>query len=86
MLHRKLLYLLIVIGELSVVVIATFRIVVFFFFFEQLTPWCLIFGMPIMPCDDQNIIHLVFACYTIQLMHYSHFKTQSLQHLKPIKC
>jgi hypothetical protein len=21
------------------------------------------------------------ACYTIQLMHYSHFKTQSLQHL-----
>ena len=26
------------------------------------------------------------TCYTIQLMHYSHFKTQSLQHLKPIKC
>jgi len=26
------------------------------------------------------------SCYTIQLMHYSHFKTQSLQHLKPIKC
>jgi len=25
-------------------------------------------------------------CYTIQLMHYSHFKTQSIQHLKPIKC
>jgi len=25
-------------------------------------------------------------CYTIQLMHYSHFKTQSLQHLKSIKC
>ena len=25
-------------------------------------------------------------CYTIQLMHYSHFKTHSLQHLKPIKC
>jgi hypothetical protein len=24
--------------------------------------------------------------YTVQLMHYSHFKTQSLQHLKPIKC
>jgi len=24
------------------------------------------------------------ACYTIQLMHYSHFKTPSLQHLKPI--
>jgi len=24
-------------------------------------------------------------CYTIQLMHYSHFKTQSLQRLKPIK-
>jgi hypothetical protein len=26
------------------------------------------------------------TCYTTQLMHYSHFKTQSLQHLKPIKC
>jgi hypothetical protein len=26
------------------------------------------------------------TCYTIQLMHYSRFKTQSLQHLKPIKC
>ena len=26
------------------------------------------------------------TCYTIQLMHYSQFKTQSLQHLKPIKC
>ena len=26
------------------------------------------------------------TCYTIQLMHYSHFNTQSLQHLKPIKC
>jgi len=26
------------------------------------------------------------TCYTIQLMHYSHFKTQSLQHLKPINC
>ena len=26
------------------------------------------------------------TCYTIQLMHYSHFKTQSLQNLKPIKC
>jgi hypothetical protein len=28
------------------------------------------------------------TCYTIQLMHYSHFKsaTQSLHHLKPIKC
>jgi len=26
------------------------------------------------------------SCYAIQLMHYSHFKTQSLQHLKPIKC
>jgi hypothetical protein len=26
------------------------------------------------------------TCYTIQLMHYSHFKTHSLQHLKPIKC
>ena len=26
-----------------------------------------------------------YACYTIQLMHYSHFKKQSLQHLKPIK-
>jgi hypothetical protein len=25
------------------------------------------------------------TCYTIQLMHYSHFTTQSLQHLKPIK-
>ena len=25
------------------------------------------------------------TCYTIQLMHYSHFKIQSLQHLKPIK-
>ena len=24
------------------------------------------------------------TCYTIQLMHYSHFKTHSLQHLKPI--
>jgi hypothetical protein len=27
-----------------------------------------------------------FFCYTIQLMHYLHFKTHSLQHLKPIKC
>jgi hypothetical protein len=26
------------------------------------------------------------TCYTIQLMHYSHFKTHSLQHFKPIKC
>jgi hypothetical protein len=26
------------------------------------------------------------TCYTIQLMHYSHFKTQSLQYLKPIQC
>ena len=26
------------------------------------------------------------TCYTIQLMHYLHFKTQLLQHLKPIKC
>jgi len=26
------------------------------------------------------------TCYTIQLVHYSHLKTQSLQHLKPIKC
>jgi len=26
------------------------------------------------------------TCYTIQLMHYSHCKTHSLQHLKPIKC
>jgi len=26
------------------------------------------------------------TCYTIQLMHCSHFKTQSLQHLKSIKC
>ena len=25
-------------------------------------------------------------CYTVQIMHYSHFKTHSLQHLKPIKC
>jgi hypothetical protein len=28
----------------------------------------------------------VFSVNTIQLMHYSHFKTHSLQHLKPIKC
>ena len=26
------------------------------------------------------------TCYTIQLMHYSRFKTHSVQHLKPIKC
>jgi len=26
------------------------------------------------------------TCYAIQLMHYSHFKTQSLQYLKSIKC
>jgi len=26
------------------------------------------------------------TCYTIQLMRYSHFKTQSFQHIKPIKC
>ena len=26
------------------------------------------------------------TCYTIQLMHYSHFKTQQLQHLKSIIC
>jgi hypothetical protein len=25
------------------------------------------------------------VCYTIQLVHYSHFKTNSLQHLKPIR-
>jgi hypothetical protein len=30
--------------------------------------------------------HVSITCYTIQLMHYSHFKTQSLQHLKLIKC
>jgi hypothetical protein len=30
--------------------------------------------------------HAGLACYTIQLMHYSQFKTHSLQHLKPIKC
>jgi hypothetical protein len=28
----------------------------------------------------------IHTCYTIQLIHYSHFKTYSLQHLKPIKC
>jgi len=28
----------------------------------------------------------IHICYKIQLMHYSHFKTQSLQHLKQIKC
>jgi hypothetical protein len=26
------------------------------------------------------------TCYTVQLTHYSHFKTHSLQHSKPIKC
>ena len=26
------------------------------------------------------------TCYSTQIMHYSHFKTQSFQHLKPIKC
>jgi len=31
----------------------------------------------------ENKTHI---CYTIQLMHYSHFKTHSLQNLKPIKC
>ena len=29
--------------------------------------------------------HNYTICYTIQLMHYSHFKTQSLQHLKTNK-
>ena len=29
---------------------------------------------------------VLFFFFSIQLMHYSHFKTQSLQHLKPIKC
>jgi hypothetical protein len=27
----------------------------------------------------------MWSCYTIQLMHYSHFKTHSLRHLKPLK-
>jgi len=31
-------------------------------------------------------VSAVFACYTNQLMHYSHFITHSLQHLKQIKC
>jgi hypothetical protein len=26
------------------------------------------------------------TCYTIQLMHCLHYKTHSLQYLKPIKC
>jgi hypothetical protein len=25
------------------------------------------------------------TCYTVQLAHYSRFKTHSLQHLKPLK-
>ena len=44
----------------------------------------------VLPCHktfsnaEDKICHSV--CYTIQFMHYSHFKTHSLQHLKPIKC
>jgi len=41
------------------------------------------------PCWGQLVFVLFnkfIACYTIQLMHYSYFKTHSLQHLKPIKC
>jgi len=34
----------------------------------------------------KKLTYALNFCYTIQLMHYSHFKTQSLQHLKPIKC
>ena len=37
-----------------------------------------------MPFVIRKVYKLSF-CYPIQLMHYSHFKTQSLQHLKPIK-
>jgi len=33
-----------------------------------------------------NVGACCHTCYTTQLMHYSHFKAQSLQHLKPIKC
>jgi len=36
--------------------------------------------------DDNAYKHVFVFCYTVQLMHYSHFKTQSLQHLNPIKC
>jgi hypothetical protein len=31
-------------------------------------------------------LKMSFTCYTIQRMHYSHLKTHSLQHLRPIKC
>jgi len=42
------------------------------------------------PIDRTDSVNDVFklisnTCYTIQLMHYLHFKTHSLQHLKPIK-
>jgi len=32
-----------------------------------------------------HIYNFLVTRYTIELMHYSHFKTQSLQHLKPNK-
>ena len=40
------------------------------------------------PDDGHDDARNMLSCsrYTIQLMHYSHFKTQSRQHLKPIKC
>jgi len=42
-------------------------------------------AMKIIPVWAITLCNLV-SCYAIQLMHYSHFKTQSLRHLKPIKC
>jgi hypothetical protein len=52
MLHKKLLYLLIVTGELSVMIV-TFRIV--FLTPEHLTPWCVVLCMLVAHCDDQNV-------------------------------
>jgi hypothetical protein len=39
---------------------------------EHLTPWCLILGMFVVHCDDQNVIHLVldeshFLAFLMQL-------------------
>jgi hypothetical protein len=45
---------------------------------------CVLYGIPYSLLNFVN--SKIYTFYTIQLMHYSHFKTQSLQHLKPIKC
>ena len=54
---------------------------------KRVTPGCHEFRKQFTQYICNNICANVYkTCYTIQLMHCSHFKTQSLQHLKPIKC